>query len=241
MYILFKAVSSDKLGIVQIVGRILTYAVGYIPDTHVDIVEYSHLKPVVLPTDVANAWMFFGLPREYINVRPNSLQNEKLKIAESSESSDQKVKYYLTDADKANTVAFMKALMRYMLDEIYDKRFMQQSLQVSTLEFNTWAQQKAEAEAYNLDNTTPTPLLSALATSRGITLQQMVDKVNAAIVSYNNTIATMLANKQAVETEIKNCLSMLECNILLHNRFDLTMAPAQAAAAGITISSKLDV
>jgi hypothetical protein len=241
MYILFKAVSSDKLGIVQIVGRILTYAVGFIPDTHVDIIEYSHLKPVVLPADVANAWMFFSLPREYINVRPNTLQNEKLQIAESSESSDQKVKYYLTDADKANAVAFMKALMRYMLDEIYDKRFMQQSLQVSTLEFNTWAQQKAEAEAYNLDNTTPTPLLSALATSRGITLQQMVDKVNAAIVSYNNTIATMLANKQAVETEIKACSSMLECNTLLHNRFDLTMAPAQAAAAGITTSSKLDV
>ena len=147
MYILFKAVSSDKLGIVQIVGRILTYAVGFIPDTHVDIIEYSHLKPVVLPADVANAWMFFSLPREYINVRPNTLQNEKLQIAESSESSDQKVKYYLTDADKANAVAFMKALMRYMLDEIYDKIFMQQSLQVSTHEFNTWAQQKAEAEA----------------------------------------------------------------------------------------------
>ena len=241
MYILFKAVNSDKLGIVQIVGRVLSYTVGYIPDTHVDIIDYAHLNPVILSENVAKAWLFFAIPRDYLNVRQRSLQNEQLRVAESCESPEEKVKYYLTNEDRANAVEFSKALMRLMLDEIYDKRFMQQNLFVSTLEFNTWAQQKSEAAAYTADNTVSTPILSALALSRGITLAEMVNKVNTAVANYNNSIATLLANKQAVEKKIKECLTIVECNTLLHNRFDLTMAPAQAANAGITTSSKLDV
>jgi hypothetical protein len=241
MYILFKAVNSDKLGIVQIVGRVLSYTVGVIPDTHLDIAEYSHLNPVVLPENVAKAWLFFNLARDYINIRQNSLQNQQLRVAESTEPSDEKVKYYLTDEDKENAVLFMKALMRLMLDEIYDKRFLQESLSVSALESSTWLQQRSEAEAYTADNSSPTPLLSALASSRGITLQEMVDKVNNAVTSFNNKIATMLANKQAVEQEIKACSTILECNKLLHNRFDITMPVRQAEAEGITTGSKLDV
>jgi|694.fasta_scaffold127684_2 hypothetical protein len=241
MYILFKAVSSDKLGIVQVVGRILNYAVGVIPDTHVDIVEYSHLNPIVLTENVAKGWLFFNLSRDYINVRQNSLQNQQLQVAESTEPNDEKVKYYLTDEDKTNAVEFMKALMRLMLDEIYDKRFLQESLGVSNLESSTWLQQKSEAEAYTADNTSPTPLLSALASSRGITLQEMANKVNSAVNAFNAKIATMLANKQAVEKEIKACLTIIDCNKLLHNRFDITMPTAQAASEGITTGSKLDV
>ena len=95
MYILFKTTSSDKLGIIQTVGRVLQYAVGYIPDTHADIADYNFLKPTVLDEGTAMGWKFFALARDYISVRPATLQNEQLSVAESMEPTGEKVKYYL--------------------------------------------------------------------------------------------------------------------------------------------------
>ena len=241
MYILFKTAGSDKLGIVQVVGRVLNYAVGHVPNTHVDIAEYNFLKPTVLDEGTAMGWKFFALARDYISVRPATLQNEQLSVAESMEPTGEKVKYYLTDEDKANGAAFMKALMRQMLDDVYDKRFTQLNLAASSLEQGTWAQQKAEAEAYQADNTAPTPMLSALATARGIALSEMVAKVVQAVNKYNTDVATLLANKQAIEKEIKQCVTIKDCNRLMHNRFDCSMPLSQAQEEGVTISSKFDL
>lgn len=241
MYILFKTTSSDKLGIIQTVGRVLQYAVGYIPDTHADIADYNFLKPTVLDEGTAMGWKFFALARDYISVRPATLQNEQLSVAESMEPTGEKVKYYLTDEDKVNAAAFMKALMRQILDDVYDKRFAQLNLNTSILEQGTWAQQRAEAESYQGDNTSPTPMLSTLATARGITLPEMVTKVVQAVNKYNTDVATLLASKQAVEKEIKECVTIKDCNRLMHNRFDCSMPSSQAQEEGVTTSSKFDL
>ena len=52
MYILFKAVNEREQGIVQTVGRVLNYTVGYLPETHTDIADYIHLKPKTLTEEV---------------------------------------------------------------------------------------------------------------------------------------------------------------------------------------------
>lgn len=241
MYILFKATSSDKLGIVQVIGRVLHLAVGFIPDTHVDLAEYKHLNPVVLDTNTARAWMFFSVPRAYINVRPGTPQNDMLQIASSGEPDGQKVRYYLTDEDKVNAANFMKALMRYILDDVYEKRFIQEKMSVTELEYSTWAQQEAEAKAYLADNNASTPMLTVLANKRGITVAEMVSKVMTAVTAYNNKIATMLGNKQLVEKEIKDCVTVTDCNRLMHLRFDVAMPYAQQEEEGITVQSKLDL
>lgn len=241
MYILFKATSSDKLGIVQVIGRVLNLAVGYIPDTHVDLAEYKHLNPMILDEPTALAWMFFGVPREYINVRPGTPQNQLLQIASSGEDDSQKVRYYLTNEDKDNSANFMKAAMRYMLDDIYEKRFIQERLSVTELEYSTWVQQETEARSYKLDSNASTPMLSILAAKRGISVSEMVEKVMTAVSLYNNKISTMLGNKQLVETEIKSCSTIADCNRLMHMRFDITMPYVQQQAEGITVGSKLDL
>jgi hypothetical protein len=241
MYILFKATSSDKLGIVQQIGRVLHLAVGYIPDTHVDIAEYNHLNPVVLPEAVALAWKFFAVPRAYINVRPGTLQNEQLQIISSGETEQQKVKYYLTDEDKANAAEFMKACMRYILDDTYNKRFIQEKLYVTELESSTWAQQEAEAKAYLADSSVSVPMLTVLADNRSITVAEIANKVVNAVNAYNTKITIMLGKKQKVETEIKACQSNADCNRLMHMRFDVTMPYTQKEEEGITEGSKLDL
>lgn len=241
MYILFKAVNDRQQGIVQTVGRILQFTVGQLPETHTDIADYIHLNPRVLPEEVALAWKFFGAYKNSISVRAGTLQNEQLQILGSAEATGEKEKYYFTEADKVNATAFMKEVMRMMLDEVYDKRFVQENLTSSSLESSTWVEQRKEAEAYNKDQSAPIPMLTALANSRGITVQEMVEKVNAAVVAYNERIAQLLANKQAREQEIKMCQSIADCNRLLHNRFDLTMPVQQQQDEGITTGSKFDL
>jgi hypothetical protein len=227
MYILFKAVSERQLGIVQTIGRTLTYAVGYLPDTHTDIAEFAHLKPKVLSENVALAWKFFGAYKNSISVKAGTPQNEQLQLLNSSEPTGEKVKYYFTEEDIANTVEFMRAVMLYMIDEVYDKRFVQANLPPSELEGATWPQQKAEALAYTADPSASVPMLTSLAAARGITVAEMVAKVNTAVANYNATIASLLATKQARQQEVKACASIADCNRFLHRRFDLHMPTAQ--------------
>lgn len=241
MYLVFKSADQRSLGIVQQIGRWFDYAVGYLPDTHKDVVLYAHLNPVIVSEEVAWAWMFIQRYQDYISVRTGTPQNEKLQVLSSHEATGEKAQYMLTDADKANTVELMKIIMRMRLDEIYDKRMVQMNLGVSALELSTWPQQKLEAELYASGQTSGLTLLESLASARGITLDEMVSKVNSAVQNYNDQIGTMLASKQVVELEIKSCATIADCNRLMHNRFEIEMPAAQREDEGIAYSAKYDI
>jgi hypothetical protein len=223
MYLLFKSVDDKTRRNVQVYGQWTLWTIGYIPETHVDILEYKHLNPTILDELVAKAWIFIGTYRDYITVKDNTVQIEQLNMSNSMEEDSYKQKYYLTAEDKANTTKLMQAIMRKWLDETYDKRLQALNLTASELEKDSWPEQRAEAQAYVANNTASCPLLQALATARGITLADMVQKVLDAISSYNAQVAALLAAKQVVETEIKSCNSIADCNRLLHNRYDLSM------------------
>lgn len=235
MYLLFKNIDARTLGNVQVIGSWNNFAVGFIPDTHTDIIEYRHLNAKVIDEAVAWAWMYFGQWRGYISVRTGTPQNAKLQILSSQEATGEKARYTLTEEDKANTTTLMKEIMRMMLDEIFDKRLIQLNVSVSNLEAATWEQQKAEALANG------GPLLQALADARGITLEEMVAKVNAAVDSYNTKVAELLARKQLIEQEVKACQNIGDCNRLMHNRFELEMPVAQRSEEAIEYSAKFDI
>lgn len=240
MYLLFKSVNQAQLGIVQKIGGFMEYTVGYLPDTHVDIVDYRHLNARVIPENVAWAWMFFGAARPMVSVRSGTPQNRRLSVIRSDEPTGEKVKYELTADDVKDTTALMQEYMRLVLDEVYDKRLIQLNVGVSDLELNSWTQQKSEASAY-VAGETNLPLLQALATARGITLSAMVDKVNAAVASYNTTITALLANKQAIETDIKACQNIQDCNRLMHMKFGVEMPVLQKTAESIPHSAQYTI
>lgn len=242
MYLLFKSVSDQQLGVIKRYGHYLDYTVGFLDDSIKDAVEISHLNAVVISEEAAKAWKFAGNWTGYLSVRAGTASNEQLNfILSSTEAPGTKTKYYLTDDDKAAATLFMKVAMRKVLDDVYDKRMKEVSLNASQLEQVSWAQQRSEAEAYTADPTASTPLLSSLATARQITVSQMVTKVMNAVQEYNNNLATLLARKQLVESEIKACTDVFACNILMHNRFGYSMPPKQQEQAGITESSKYDL
>ena len=241
MYILYKAVNQQNLGIIQQLGRWMEYGFGYLPDSHVDIVDYKHLNIRVLEEKVAKCWMFIGAYQESISVRTGTPQNEQLQILSSHEATGEKTKYYLTEDDKLNTALLMKSIMRYTLDEIFDKRILQLNMHVSDLEKNSWEQQKAEANLYSNDNTSATPLLTSLASARGISIDEMVNKVLTAIENYNTQLQTLLSKKQGLETEVKQCVTIADCCRLMHNKFEIQMSLQQQTEEGIEHGSKFDI
>lgn len=221
----------------------MDFMVGYVPDTHVDIIPYEHLAPVrTLENEaVAKGWMFMDGYRGYISIRSQTPQNDALQVLSSEEDLSVKAQYTLTEDDIANTVTFMKHVMRLQLDHVYDKRIIQQKMQVSMLEHDSWAEQLAEAKAYQADNTALTPLLSSLATARGITQAEMVTKVEDANSAYNAKVQELLTSKQTVETEIKACTTISDCCLLMHRRFNVQMSLAQSEAEGITENPQFNI
>lgn len=61
----------------------------------------------------------------------------------------------------------------------------------------TWDTQVKEADAYLADNSVYTPLLSALAANRGITLQNLIELVKENDNSFRVAIGTLLGRQQA--------------------------------------------
>lgn len=221
MYILFEMKDKKLLNAIEIKGRWLEFCVGYIPDTHVEIIPWKHLDATILSDGAGQAWMFTQGWNGQISVRAGTPQDEQLVIHESTEDESVKVKYDLTTDDANNCVEFMKAVMRKKLDKVYDVRLDNTNLPPSKLEGESWAQQQAEANAYTADNTASTPLLSALATARSITVAEMVTKVNTAIQANQTKIQQLLSAKQQIEKSIKDCSTMIDCWLLLHSKFNV--------------------
>lgn len=241
MYLLFKNVDAKQLGSgINVIGTWNNYAIGFVPDTHIDSLEYRHLNAKVIDEVVAWTWMFFGAFKCSISVRTGTKQNERLQLLSSHEATGEKTKYFLTEEDKSNTTLLMKEIMRMMLDDIFDKRLVQLNVSTSALEAQTWSQQKTEAAAF-LTGETNLPLLQSLANARGITLEEMAGKVNYAIEKYNAQLGVLLSNKQAIEAEIKACESIADCNRLLHNRFEIEMPVIQREEEQISYSAKFDI
>jgi hypothetical protein len=63
-------------------------------------------------------------------------------------------------------------------------------------EIRTWDQQRSEATAYTADNTVSTPLLSAIATARGITVSELATKVLNNASAYESAYGTLLGRYQ---------------------------------------------
>lgn len=241
MLMVFKTVSEPQMGLVKRVGQYLDYIIGWLDDSIKDKVDVSHLNPTIINDEnVALAWKFCGNYSGYVSVRVNTLANDQLEILSSVEPSNVKKKYYLTDEDKQNAAALMKIVLRKILDEVYDKRLQHINLGVSALEFYTWSTQYQEAIDY-LQNNTEAPMLQTLAEHRGISIQEMAQKVIDAKKRFDEQVSTLLAKKQLIEKEIKECADIKDLNLLIHRRFEYNMPAKQQQEMGIEESSKYDL
>jgi len=228
MYILFSRVDDKTRGPIEVKGRWLTYDVGYIPNTHVDIIPFKHLNVTVLPDDTALGWPYAEAWNNKLSIRGNTLQASRLNHIDqvsSLESSDDKTKVDIGAEDLACGVLFFKAAMRKIIDDIYNSRF--SKLVDTPFEMSTWATQQAEATAGS------GPLLTTLAAARSITVSEMAIIILNAASIYNTTIATLLASKQTIEGEIKACATISDCWVIMHTRLETHMPGPLATSLSI--------
>jgi hypothetical protein len=70
-------------------------------------------------------------------------------------------------------------------------------------ERETWPIQLTEAHAWLSDNTAPTPLLTALATARGITVAELAAKIQQNDALFRQVIGSLLGEQQKKITDLK--------------------------------------
>lgn len=77
-------------------------------------------------------------------------------------------------------------------------------------EISTFDKQEAEARAYMADPEAPTPLLSALAKVRGISMDELVKRVIAKADAFAAASGYIIGQRQALEDQLDTCKTLEE-------------------------------
>ena len=245
MYLLFKKQTGNKLTGLEVLGTWGVFDVAYLPPEREPFFDIDTIKATILPSEgVARAFIFMGVGyRGWLNIRQNSPNNYLLPedLRMSGEQDTEKVKYYLTEQNVADTVTLAKCIMRKISQEHFDLRYKELNLEAGVLETATWPTQRKEAEAFRQNSNGSFPTLERLAAARSISLADMVSKVEAAIQKYEAKVGEVLEQSQAIETLIRNCQNIADVNRLLHVRFGWDMPSIQREDEGITSLAKFNL
>jgi len=110
---------------------------------------------------------------------------------------------YETPTDKfATNEAKLKAIttLKKQKAEQNEKTFKQRSMELageySDFERESWSQQRSEAIAYNIDNTSPTPLLSSICAARGVSISLFASFVLENTQVYEHFYGALLGTYQ---------------------------------------------
>lgn len=95
------------------------------------------------------------------------------------------------DQVKTGCLAAINARAAMLLSEL--------SAAYPDVEVQSWAQQTREAEALAVDSSASTPLLSAIAAARGLTIDGLAERVRAKVAAYAAASGTVIGQRQALE------------------------------------------
>jgi adenylate kinase family enzyme len=207
----------------------LNYYIGRIPDEYDDQrVELKKINAVIIPEDIAPGFKFADIYKDYVSIRSVShIMDEFPQFANSAETDDQKVKYYLTDEDRELAVKYNKFVMLKVIADRFSERMKNLTVDASDLEVATWEEQKREALLYQSDNTASTPLIDILATGRGIDREVLVTKILVNVEAYKVKLANLLVEQQQLEQRVKSCQNIPDCHRLKHEKFGMSMSYQQ--------------
>ena len=89
------------------------------------------------------------------------------------------------------------------------------TLPYTTAETSTWTKQESEARAYQVNNAAPAPLITALATNRGIAIAELVTRIIAKADAYATAVGQLLGVQQKQEDAIAAATTLDELNAIL--------------------------
>jgi len=227
-HVIFK-IQPNIPGYIQVIGMYLNYQYGRIADEYNDMrLELNRMGAVIIPEEVAKGFVFADIYKDYVSVRTNShIMDEIPQLAESGETDEEKVRHYLTDEDRAAGVAFNKAVMKKLIADRFSERYKELMVDASTLEKDTWEEQKREAFGYLADNDYQTPIIDILSTGRNIQKNIFIQKVVDKVTEYNTKLANLLLEQQLMEERVKACQTIADCHRLRHEKFGVAISKQQ--------------
>jgi hypothetical protein len=225
MYILYKQEPGVEILGATKVGSCLHYSVVKVAEEAIPYVDYDKLDATIITEDQFKGCRFAWTYKDYVNIKSgNQNMFSDLIFCESMEQGE-KVPYYLTETDKEQAISFLKIVLIKFAHEFYNLEFDKINARTPKAERELFLTQRQEAQAWTADNTVSTPLLSALAEARGITLAEMVTKVLTKISEYEAELAGLLARQKEVETEIKQCATLKELHYAAARRLAISAFP----------------
>ena len=207
------------------------YGVYRIADEHQDMrLDLDSIGAETLTAAEAKSAIFSDAYRGYIKIKTGNAITDDFPEIESDEDVPSSTRYDMTADDIASGLSFNKILFKkYIRDRFNDKAKDIVSARVGDLEQLSFEQQKDEAAAWTADNTASTPMLTTMATARGITVSALVSKINTKVTTYNSAVATKLAEQKVLEDEVDALDTIAKAHKWRHEKLGLTASTEQLA------------
>ena len=207
------------------------YGVYRIADEHQDMrLDLDSIGAETLTAAEAKSAIFSDAYRGYVKIKTGNAITDDFPEIESDEDVPSSTRYDMTADDIASGLSFNKILFKkYIRDRFNDKAKDIVSARVGDLEQLSFEQQKSEAAAWTADNTASTPMLTTMATARGITVSALVSKINTKVAAYNSAVATKLAEQKVLEDEVDALDTIAKAHKWRHEKLGLTASTEQLA------------
>jgi len=205
------------------------YGVYRIADEHQDMrLDLDSIGAETLTAAEAKSAIFSDAYRGYVKIKTGNAITDDFPELESDEDVPTSTRYDMTSDDIASGLSFNKILFKkYIRDRFNDKAKDIASARIGNLEQLSFEQQKSEAAAWTADNTASTPMLTTMATARGITVSALVSKINTKVAAYNTAIATKLAEQKVLEDEVDALDTIAKAHEWRHKKLGITASVQQ--------------
>jgi hypothetical protein len=238
IYLIYKN-SLQADGYVEVIGSYLGYNVAKIQKAYIDNrINISKLNPIVIRKELALVWRFADIYDGKVTVKLNTNVAQQLQDKFSEKQlidleEKGKIKYELSEKEIQLALEFNKLVLSKIIEDRFSEKFLELGCHSSDLEKASWPSQQYEAA---LPDNEKKPVLEILACNKGITLEEMVEKVKTKISEDNLSVANLLAEEQKLKSEVKSCENIAQCHRLRHLKFGVSMSMKQMEHENVEIS-----
>ena len=134
----------------------------------------------------------------------------------------------MTADDIASGLSFNKILFKkYIRDRFNDKAKAISSARYGNLEQQSFEQQKKEAEKYNWRQLSNYTNVNYFSNCLGISVSDLVAKINAKVTAYNSAVATLLGEQKVLEDEVDALDTIAKAHEWRHKKLGIAASVQQ--------------
>ena len=207
------------------------YGVYRIADEYQDLrLDLDSIGAEILTPAEAKSSIFADAYRGYVKLKAGDAITDDFPVvlSDTDPNAPSSERHDMTADEIASGLAFNKLLFKkYIRDRFNDKAKDIVSARVGDLEQLSFEQQKSEAAAWTADNSASVPMLTTMATARGISVADLVGKINAKVSAYNSAVATKLGEQKKLEDEVDALDTIAKAHLWRHEKLGIAVSSKQ--------------